>query len=102
MTDHIQIGDVSPRIQYVANGSQTAFPYPFPIFATGDISADQGNLKYFAIILIIGRMESVQDWAAARREGRAPLGSHTYPPSVGLTASPRWSRRTGKIVMTSD
>ncbi|MEO5373162.1 MAG: hypothetical protein H7840_02655 [Alphaproteobacteria bacterium] len=43
MTDHIQIGDVSPRVQYVANGSQTVFPYAFPIFATGDIQVYLGS-----------------------------------------------------------
>jgi hypothetical protein len=37
MTGHIQVGDVAPRVQYVANGSQTVFPYPFPIFADGDL-----------------------------------------------------------------
>jgi len=37
MTGHIQVGDVSPRVQYVANGSQTVFYYPFPIFADADL-----------------------------------------------------------------
>jgi hypothetical protein len=37
MTEHIQIGDVSPRIQYAATGSQTAFTYPFPVFADTDL-----------------------------------------------------------------
>lgn len=39
MTDHITIGDVSPRIQYVADGVQTDFTYPFPIFADTDLEA---------------------------------------------------------------
>lgn len=37
MTVHIQIGDTRPRIQYDANGTQTAFPYPFPIFTESDL-----------------------------------------------------------------
>ena len=37
MADHIQIGDVSPRIQYTGDGSQTAFTYPFPIFVDADM-----------------------------------------------------------------
>jgi len=37
MTGHIQVGDVAPRVQYVANGSQTVFSYPFPIFADDDL-----------------------------------------------------------------
>ena len=48
MADHIQIGDVSPRIQYVANGAQAQFAYPFPIFAAADLevyldAAKQGS-----------------------------------------------------------
>ena len=38
MADHIQIGDISPRIQYTGNGAQTAFTYPFPIFADADMA----------------------------------------------------------------
>jgi hypothetical protein len=37
MTAHILIGDVRPRVQYVGNGAQTAFPYPFPVFAADDL-----------------------------------------------------------------
>lgn len=37
MTDHIQIGDVSPSVQYQADGAQCAFPFPFPVFAAGDV-----------------------------------------------------------------
>lgn len=33
----IQIGDISPRIQYTANGSVTVFAYPFPIFENSDL-----------------------------------------------------------------
>lgn len=34
---HIQIGDISPRIQYTANGSVTTFAFPFPIFENSDL-----------------------------------------------------------------
>lgn len=37
MAEHIKIGDVAPRVQYIADGVQTAFPYPFPIFAPEDL-----------------------------------------------------------------
>jgi len=37
MADHIQINDVSPRIQYVADGATTGFSFPFPIFANSDL-----------------------------------------------------------------
>lgn len=37
MADHIQIGDIAPRIQYTGDGVQTAFTFPFPIFETSDL-----------------------------------------------------------------
>jgi len=49
MPTHIQIGDISPRIQYTADGVQTAFTYPFPIFKDGDIQAyEDTTLKVLA------------------------------------------------------
>lgn len=37
MTEHIKMPAVLPVIRALANGSQTAFPYPFPIFADSDL-----------------------------------------------------------------
>jgi hypothetical protein len=37
MAEHIRIGDVAPRVHYVADGTQSAFVYPFPIFEPDDI-----------------------------------------------------------------
>jgi len=37
MADHIQIGDISPRIQYSGDGAQTVYTYPFPIFTDTDM-----------------------------------------------------------------
>lgn len=37
MTEHIKMPDVVPIVRYVANGAQTNFPYPFPIFASEDL-----------------------------------------------------------------
>lgn len=37
MADHIVIGDVTPRAQYAADGTQTAFTYPFPVFEISDL-----------------------------------------------------------------
>ncbi len=37
MSEHIRIGDIAPRVHYVADGVQTVFTYPFPIFEPGDI-----------------------------------------------------------------
>src|SRR5688572_18941602 len=35
---HIKIPDVVPVVRYAANGSQTEYEYPFPIFASEDIA----------------------------------------------------------------
>ncbi|NBX65895.1 MAG: hypothetical protein EBQ96_02755 [Proteobacteria bacterium] len=35
---HIKIPDVVPLVRYTANGTQTVFAYPFPIFASEDIA----------------------------------------------------------------
>lgn len=37
MAEHITIGDVAPRVQYVADGVLADFPYPFPIFEEADL-----------------------------------------------------------------
>jgi len=37
MAEHITIGDVAPRVQYVADGVLADFTYPFPIFAEEDL-----------------------------------------------------------------
>ncbi|MEI6984976.1 MAG: glycosyl hydrolase family 28-related protein, partial [Rhodospirillaceae bacterium] len=38
MTDHLKVARGIPRVQYNANGSQTAFYYAFPIFAAEDLT----------------------------------------------------------------
>ncbi|MBB4266103.1 hypothetical protein [Roseospira visakhapatnamensis] len=38
MTTHIQIGDTRPRIQYLGDGNQTVFPYPFALFREADLA----------------------------------------------------------------
>ena len=45
MADHIQVGDVIPRAQYAANGSQTAFTFTFPIFTAADLEVWLGAVK---------------------------------------------------------
>lgn len=37
MTDHIKIPDIVPIVRYVADGVQTEFTYPFPVFASEDL-----------------------------------------------------------------
>ena len=37
MAEHIRIGDIAPRVHYAADGAQTVFTYPFPIFEVSDL-----------------------------------------------------------------
>lgn len=41
---HIQIPDVPPRVQYTADGVETIFAYPFPIFEDDDLRAYLGDV----------------------------------------------------------
>lgn len=43
MTRHVKIQGVIPRIQYVADGTVTAFEFPFSIFQTSDIDVYFGD-----------------------------------------------------------
>ncbi len=36
-TDHIKMPAVAPLVRYVANGTETEFEFPFPVFATEDL-----------------------------------------------------------------
>lgn len=38
MTNHIQIGDVAPRIDLVGDGAKQTFPFPFPILNSADLT----------------------------------------------------------------
>ena len=42
MPNSLQIPRGTPRVQYVADGRQTAFPFPFPIFASEDLAVYLG------------------------------------------------------------
>ncbi len=37
MSDHIKMPEIAPIVRYAANGVQTAFEYPFPVFASEDL-----------------------------------------------------------------
>ena len=54
MADHIQIGDIAPRIQYAANGAQTQFTYPFPIFVAADMEVYLGAAKQTSGFTVAG------------------------------------------------
>ncbi|MFO0989003.1 MAG: hypothetical protein U1F37_16870 [Alphaproteobacteria bacterium] len=72
MTDHIAIGDIRPRIQYVADGAQAAFTYPFPIFAAADLQVYLGDTLQSTGFAVAGA-------------GQSAGGSVTFaaPPAAG-------------------
>lgn len=59
MPTHIQIGDVSPRVQYTANGAQTQFTYLFPIFEDADMEVYLDQNKQSTGFSIAGAGETV-------------------------------------------
>ncbi len=72
MSDHIQIGDVSPRVQYVADGVQVQFTYPFPIFVAVDIEVYLGEAKQVSGYTVAGAGQSAGGsvtFAAAPADG---------------------------------
>lgn len=58
MSDHIKIGDIAPRIQYVADGIQAAFTYPFPIFEDSDLEVRLDGALQAAGYSVAGAGES--------------------------------------------
>lgn len=58
MPTHIQIGDVTPRIQYTGDGTQTAFTYIFPIFEDADMQVYLDNAKQSSGYTVTGAGES--------------------------------------------
>lgn len=45
MAEHIRIGDVAPRVHYAADGAQTTFVFPFPIFQPADLEIRINGLR---------------------------------------------------------
>lgn len=43
--EHITIGDLRPRVQYVADGTVRAFAYPFPVFTAADLEVWLGEAR---------------------------------------------------------
>jgi len=88
MSNHIQISDVTPRIQYVADGSQTQFSYPFPIFMGTDLEVYTGDNKEISGYSVLGA-------------GISDGGSVTFdkPPASGVVVT---LRRSLAIDRTTD
>lgn len=48
MPDHIKMPAIEPIVRYVANGTQTVFEYPFPIFASEDLAVYFDGARQYA------------------------------------------------------
>lgn len=88
MTEHIVIGDVSPRIQYLASGAQTTFTFPFPIFKPSDLQVFVDGVQ---------RTDGFSVDGAGRSEGGTLVFS--APPPAGAVVT---LRRRLRIERTSD
>jgi hypothetical protein len=78
MAEHIRIGDVAPRVQYVGDGARTDFAFPFPIFDADDLELRIGSVVLSGGYTVTGAGESAG--------GMAHL---TVPPAAGETVTLR-------------
>lgn len=58
MTEHIKMPAVTPIVRYAANGSETTYSYPFPIFASEDLAVYLGGAKQASGYTISGAGET--------------------------------------------
>ena len=90
MTEHIQIGDVSPRINYIGDGLTVAFSYSFPIFVDTDIE-----------VYIDGALQTLTTDYAVSDAGNSAGGTVTFTTAPTNGADILFVRRL-TIARTSD
>jgi hypothetical protein len=78
MAEHIRIGDVAPRVQYVGDGARVAFTYPFPIFQDDELEVRVDGLVQLGGVSVSG--------AGSSEGGTATLAT---PPAIGRTVTLR-------------
>jgi hypothetical protein len=59
MTNHIKIGNVMPRVQFIGNGITTQFVYPFAIFHEEDLEVYLNDIKQSSGFSVSGAGDSV-------------------------------------------
>ena len=57
-TDHIQMPAVAPLVRYLADGAQTMFAYPFPVFTAADIAVYFDGARQYGGYAISGAGET--------------------------------------------
>ena len=55
---HITVGAIAPRIQYIADGTQTVFSYPFAIFKSADMEVYLGDTLQSGGVAVAGAGQS--------------------------------------------
>ncbi|MBR0679678.1 hydrolase [Roseomonas eburnea] len=88
MAEHITIGDVAPRVQYVADGLLAEFTFPFPIFEEADL-----EIRLDGTVLVGGASIS----GAGSSEGGSVLLAE--PPAAGTRVT---LRRRLRIARATD
>src|ERR687885_2408069 len=88
MDQHIQIGDIAPRVQYLADGTQASFTYPFPIFEAADL-----EVRLNGLVLASGY---TVDGAGASQGGSVAFDT---PPEAGCRVT---LRRNLAVARTSN
>jgi len=78
MAEHIRIGDVAPRVQYVGDGARTDFAFPFPVFDAEDL-----ELRIGTVVLSGGYS------VAGAGETGGGVASLVVPPPAGETVTLR-------------
>lgn len=78
MADHIQIGDIAPRIHYTGDGVTVAFTYPFPIFQDADIA-----------VYLDGSLQTPATHFTVTNAGQSSGGTVTFvtPPGNGVAVA---------------
>jgi hypothetical protein len=88
MAEHIRIGDVAPRVQYLGDGTRTDFPFPFPIFDAADLEVRLDGVTLAGGYAVAG--------AGASDGGTATLAA---APAAGATVT---LRRRVKVARDTD
>jgi len=88
MDEHIRIGDIAPRVQYAADGAQTTFTYPFPIFEAADLE-----------VRIDGAVQRTAFTVAGAGGSEGGTVAFAAPPAAGALVT---LRRNLVVARTSD